>query len=176
MSVVIKIPDNSRVRYPVVEFDSAALSGMAEYDFGVAANLDKLLMDNVNAGSLYLISTISFFASAVEGDWLKSMKSAADFPRVTVRTSGVGGRSIFADPFRCVNYVDNCDQVIWILPPQKDVQILASMYGLINQVPGMVGSLSIRAQINFTVYEITDSQWIKTFRENPGRIGATVRL
>ncbi len=176
MTIIAKIPDNARVRYPVVRFQSSNVDVAGDYDFQNAGNTDVPLMSNLNAGSLYLIDQVSFFASAVEGDWLRSMKTAADFPRISVRYAGTGGHSIFGDPFRCVNYVDNSDAMVYLRPTQKGAGLVSSMFGKVSQVAGMVGDLFLLAQINFTVYEITDAKWISTFEENPRKLGATVRL
>lgn len=175
MSVITKLPDNARVRYPIARFVSKDLNVASDYDFEDAANTDVLLMDKLNAGSLYLMERINFFAAAVESDWLKASRTAANFPRVTVRFSGIGGASIFGDPFRCVNYVDNSESLIWMRPTQVNSNLLASMYGKVHQVAGMVGELNLVAQINFTVYEITNRKWIETFEKDPSQLGLTVR-
>lgn len=174
--VITKLPDSARPRYPAVEFESDTLDGQGEYNFGVAANVDKLLMDNLSPGSLYHVAAISFYAAALEGDWLKSMISKDEFPRVTVRLIPGKARSWFADPFRCVNYVDNLDQVIWLPPVQKGDTLVASMYGRVRQVAGMVGESTLKAQFNMAVYEVDAAQWLQTFRENPKHSGSTWRL
>ncbi len=176
MTVITKVPDNARVRYPVVRFQSSDINASGDYDFQNVGNTNVTLMSNLNAGSLYLVDQVSFFASAVEGDWLRSMKTAADFPRVSVRFARTGGSSIFGDPFRCVNYVDNSDCNIYLRPTQKNESLVASMFGVVKQVPGMVGDLYLLAQINFTVYEITDAKWIESFEKDPLKLGATVRI
>ncbi len=176
MSIITKLPDDARVRFPVVRFVSSDLDAGSDYKFENAGNKDVLLMDNLNAGSLYLVERVNFFAGVSETDWLKSAKTANDYPRVAVRFSGLGGASIFGDPFRCVNYVDNSELLIWLRPTQKGSKLLASMFGTIHQVGGMVGELNIDAQINFTIYEINNARWIETFEKSPERLGLTVRL
>lgn len=175
MSIIAKLPDSARVQYPVVRFQSSNLL-LGDYAFENAGNTDVLLMDNLNAGSLYLVERISFFASAFEGDWLKSMKAAIDFPRISVRFSRIGGASIFGGPFRCVNYIDNNEQLIYLKPSQAGDTLVSSMYGTVAQVAGMVGELFLVAQMNLTVYEVTDKRWIKSFLMDPDFLGATLRV
>lgn len=176
MSIISKIPDDSRARYPVVRFESDPLDGFADYDWENAGNTNVTLMDDVTPGAVYLIERINFFANASESDWLESMKTPADFPRISIRFSRIGGGSIFADPFRCVNYVDNAEQLVYFRTSQKDDTIVASMYGKVAQVPGMVGKLTLLAQANFTIYEIRNAAWLKIFESDPARLGLTLRV
>jgi hypothetical protein len=40
----------------------------------------------------------------------------------------------------------------------------------------MVGNLTLISQINFTVYEITDTKWINLYERDPSRLGLTLRV
>lgn len=176
MSIISKIPDDSRARYPVALFESSILDAAGDYNFENAGNTDVELMDDVTPGAVYLIERINFFGNAIEGDWLEGMKTKVDFPRVSVRFSRVGGASIFADPFRGVNYVDNAESLIYFRTSQKGDTLVTSMFGKIAQVAGMVGKATLRAEINFSIYEIRNQKWISLFETDPARVGLTLRV
>ncbi len=176
MSIISKIPDNSRVRYPVARFQSAGLDGLGQYEWGTAGNKDVPLMDSMRPTSVYLIERVSFFANVLEGTWLESMLTPDDFPRISIKVKGVGGQSIFGDPFRCVNYVDNNEQLLYLQCVRPGDQLVATMYGKVLQVPAMAGMLNLLSEINFTAYEITDKDWVTTYMKNPGRLGLTLRV
>lgn len=176
MSIISKIPDDSRVRYPVARFRSADLDGLGEYDWETAGNTNVLLLEALKPTSVYLLERISYYANVAESAWLESMLLPEDFPRVSVRLDGISGHSIYGDPFRCVNFVDNNEQLIYFKGLQTAANLVATMYGKVGQVPAMVGKLSLLGQINFTVYEIVNREWIKTFERDPAHLGLTVRL
>jgi hypothetical protein len=133
-------------------------------------------MQEMSASNVYLIERISFFANVAEGDWLESMLAPANFPRIAVQFNRIGGASIYAEPFRCVNYVDNNEQLLYFKPLQNGDILAATMFGRVTQSPGMVGNLFLLAQINFTIYEITDRKWIDLYERDPARMGVTVRV
>lgn len=181
MSIISKIPDNSRVRYPVARFESDPLDGLGQYVWENAANLSVPLIPDLNPANVYLVERVSFFANVGESDWLESMLLPINFPSVSTAFADlngllIGGSSIYAGPFRCVNYVDNSEQLLYFRGLQNSSQLVASMFGTVKQVPGMVGLLTLLAQINFTIYEITDKSWIRSYERDPNHLGATVRI
>jgi len=175
MSVISRIPDNSRVRYPVARFESSGLNGLGQYAFENAGNTLVTLMTEMSASHVYLVERVSFYANVPEAAWLESMLTPADFPRVALQFNRIGGASIYAEPFRCVNYVDNSEQLIYFRALQNGDILAATMFGTITQTPAMVGMLTVLAQINFTVYEITDKNWIGLFERDPARLGLSLR-
>lgn len=176
MSIISKIPDNSRVRYPVVRFVSDNLDGLAQYNWSNATNLRVNMVTDLNASNVYLVERVSFFANVAEADWLGSMLTPADFPRISMGFNRIGGASIYAEPFRCVNYVDNNEQLLYFRALQPGDILTVSMFGKVGQTAGMVGMLNLLSQVNFTVYEITDKTWIRTFEQNPSYVGMTLRV
>lgn len=176
MSIINRIPDNSRVRYPVARFVSTALDGFGRYAWENAGNSQVPLMTDMTASNVYLVERVSFYANVAENSWLESMILVNDFPRISLQFPRIGGSSIYAEPFRAVNYVDNNEQLLYFRPLQKGDTLAASMFGTVQQSAGMIGLLTLIAQINFTVYEITDKAWIQTFERNPAHLGFPVRV
>ncbi len=175
MSIISRIPDNSRVRYPVVRFVSDNLDELGQYGWENAGNTLAPLMAEMSASNVYLIERVSFFANVAEAEWLASMLTPADFPRVAIQFNRIGGASIYAEPFRCVNYVDNNEQLLYFMPLQNGDVLAATMFGRVNQTQEMIGSVNLLAQMNFTVYEITDRNWINLFQRDPARLGVPFR-
>lgn len=167
MSVIERIPLNnraSRVRYPPLRFAAPFLAG--QYNFNQAANTDALLM-KMSSNSLYLITAFSFFANVADSAWLESMDTKANFPAYRLRFKNGSAPSIFPDPIQCVNYVDNAEQLVYFDSGRKDEELLITFGGIINQVPAMVGQATIYAEINFTIYQITDEAFIREYRRAP---------
>lgn len=181
MSVINRLPDNTRVRYPVARFESSVLDGLGRYNWSTnAAAQNVTWLTELNPPNVYLIERVNFFANVDEGDWLSSMMTAADFPRIQLHFTGLGGRSIYTEPFRCVNFIDNSEQMIFFESTQKirrgaPVNLEADMNGQVQQVPAMVGRATLLAQFNATIYEITDARWIETFKKDPGKLALTWR-
>ena len=176
MTIINKIPDNSRVLFPVSRFESSALNGFGRYVWENAGNTQVNLMADLEPSHVYLIERVNFFANVAESDWLSSMISAVDFPRVALQFRPLRAGSIYGEPFRCVNYVDNAETLIYFRPQQRADVLTATMYGQVQQVPGMVGLLTLISQINYTVYEITDKSWIQTFERDPRAFGRGERF
>lgn len=170
MSIINHIPDNSRVRYPVARFVSSNLDGFGRYVWENAGNTKVTLMTDLNANHVYLVERVSFYANVAEADWLESMITPVDFPRIPIAFNRVGGASIYAEPFRAVNYVDNNEQLLYFQALQPEDILVASMFGQVQQTAGMVGKLNLIAQINFTMYEITDRKWIEAYKRDPGHV------
>ena len=73
------------------------------------------------------------------------------------------GIRFWPEPVRCVNYIDNEEQLVFFRTGRVADDLLITFNGIVNQVAGMVGIDPLLAQVNFTMYEITDSQWIEKF-------------
>jgi hypothetical protein len=170
MSITEKIPVNPnavRVRYPVQRFSAPLIAG--QYDFGIAANTDILLLP-LQSNSVYLIERISFFAQATESDWLESMGTAAQFPAFRLHYQFDDANSLYPEPVRCVNYVDNAEQLVFFRTTRDSENLLISFSGIVTQVAGMVGLNPLLAQVNFTIYQVTDENWNRKFI-NPDEFG-----
>lgn len=170
MAIIEKIPVNPnavRVRYPVKRFSAPFAAG--QYDFNQPGNQNQLLLP-MQANSVYLIERISFFAQAAESDWLLSMDTEANFPAFRLHYQFDDAHSLYPEPVRCVNYVDNAEQLVFFFSTRENENLLISFSGIVNQVPGMVGTDPLLAEVNFTLYQITDEAWNRRFI-NPDHFG-----
>lgn len=163
MSIIERIPTNpsgSRVRYPVKRFSAPFAAG--QYDFNQAGNTD-LVLTRMQANSIYCIERINFFAQAAEADWLESMDTEVNFPSFRLHFLNDDSNSIYPEPVRCVNYLDNAEQLIFFWSTREREDLLITFAGIVNQVAGMVGFDPLLAEVNFTMYQITDEAWNKAF-------------
>ena len=167
MSILAKIPRDSRVRYPVQRFQAAFALGV--YDFSiVAGNQNQVLINPMQQNTVYLIERINFYASVPEGAWLEAQPALANFPSFRLSFLNSPSDSIYPEPIRCVNYVDNSEQLIWYYSTREAEQLLISFGGQVNQPASMVGIPTVFSQVNFTMYQIQNQDWVKAF--NRGEI------
>lgn len=163
MSIISKIPRDSRVRYPVQRFSANFAGGV--YDFSAVGNTnqDLQLLAPMQQQTVYLIERINFFASIDEGTWLESQGPLATFPNFRLSFLNSKSDTIYPEPIRCVNYIDNSEQLIFYWSTRSNEELLISFNGLVNQVPATVGVPTIFTQVNFTIYQIQETNWVKAF-------------
>lgn len=163
MAIIERIPVNPngvRVRYPVKRFSAPFAAG--QYDFNQAGNQDIPILPLAN-NSIYLIERINFFAGIAEATWLESMDTEANFPFFKLHLLKSPATSIFPEPIRCVNYIDNAEQLVFFRSLQKDDTLLITFGGIINQVAASVGIDPMLAEVNFTLYQVINEEWAKKF-------------
>lgn len=163
MPVILQIPltvNASRPRFPVVRFSAPFAGG--QYSFNQVGNTRVTLM-RLQSNSLYLLSAFSFFANVSESDWLASMDTKENFPACQLSFKNGTSPSIYPDPLRCVNYVDNADQLIYFLSGRSEDILEITFSGIVNQVAGMVGVDPLLAEVNLNIYQITDQEFIKKY-------------
>ena len=160
MSITVKIPDNSRVRYPVAKFDGNFSVG--QYDFNNATNENVPILE-MNKESIYLLERINFSAELDEGIWLKSQDVLDNYPNFRLDFEKSLSSSIYPEPVRCLNYLDNAEQLLYFQSRKAGDRLRITFRGIINQVPETVGLVSVSTQVSFTIYQIDDKNWINWF-------------
>jgi hypothetical protein len=163
MALIERIPVNPnsvRVRYPVVRFSAPFFAG--QYDFGQAGNTGQLVLA-MQANSVYCLERINFFAQVSESAWLESMDTAANFPAFALQYEKDSNTPIFPEPVRCVNYIDNAEQLVFFRSTRESERLMISFSGVVNQAADMVGIDPLLAQVNFTLYQVTDDSWNDRF-------------
>lgn len=160
MSIAVKIPDNARVRYPVSKFTGSLVLG--KYDFSVPANENIVLLE-MNKESIYLLERINFSAQLNEGVWLKSQDTIANYPNFRLDFEKSLSASIYPEPVRCLNYLDNAEQLLYFQSRKAGDKLRITFTGKVNQVAETVGDAEISTQVSFTIYQIDDKNWINWF-------------
>lgn len=161
MSVIVKIPEGARARKPQNRF--VANFGLGVYDFELIAGNTNQLVIPLNPSCIYLIDRDGFSANLLDGVWLEGQLTADDYPRFILTRKLTPNINIYAEPSRCLNYKDNDEQLTYFKTDQLDDELLITFYGKVKQVQamGMVAQLS--TQVSFTIYQITEPEWVKWF-------------
>lgn len=160
MAINARIPSDARVRYPVARF--RGLFNAGQYNFNDPINENVNILE-VNRQSIYLIERINFSATIDEGIWLSSQRGVEDYPNFRLDFEKSLSQSIYPEPVRALNYLDNAEQLIYF-NSAKDGDILRLTFrGIIDQVAETVGLESIFAQVSFTLYQIDNVIWKNWF-------------
>lgn len=160
MSIIAKIPLDSRVRTPQNRF--AAPFGGGFYDFSIAANTNQLVF-NLNPSCIYLVERDNFSANLIAGVWLEGQLTTAEFPRFVLTRLLTPDVSVYAEPSRCLNYKDNDEKVSYFKTDQIDDQLLITFIGKVKQTASMNFATQLITQVSFTIYQIGNPNWIKWF-------------
>jgi len=162
MALIREIPKRS-VLIPTVNRFSANFNfpAVGQYDFGVAANIRVPVFPAVR-GMVYWLDRISFTATADEGVYLSAIST---MPLLDLIWEQDGTR-IFARSFPLVNYRDGQEINTVCESTKGNEQVLATVSGVLNQVPALVGVDPVTIQISLEVYQVFDLNWINAWRDN----------
>lgn len=163
MSVIVKIPESSRVRKPQVRFSAPFAGGF--YDYNIAANENQSFTPQLKLDkeSIYMIDRRSFAANLAEGVWLEGQLTITDFPRFILTKKKKPNISIYPEPERCQNYKYDAEETTWIETADKNDELLITFLGKIKQTASMNLAANIIIPISFTIYQISEPAWIDWF-------------
>jgi len=169
MSVIKEVPKDSRIIQSVNLFTATFnVPTVGAYDFGVLANVGQTVI-KLRPQSIYLLEKMSFSANIDEGDFLEAVTTT---PQFLLRRL-IDGQTVFYKPIPIVSYIDGEDQISYTwskertgTPGQQDNpdELIIDFTGVIDQTAALVGRVTIRAQVTFKFYEVTNSAWVKRFR------------
>jgi len=132
-----------------------------QYDYGIAANQNQVMIARLNPNFVYLIDRVSFSASVPEGVYLESVNVQPQF-RLSLRQTQYG---IYPRPLPGVNYKDNLEWRFWFWTEKHNDQLLVTLTGSLNQVAATVGVAAITANLSLVVYEENNLDIIKHIKE-----------
>jgi hypothetical protein len=159
-------PGSVKPRFPVKRFQAVFDGGLGIYDFnatGVAAFNKNQVLIPINTNSIYLIERQSFYANVSESAWLEAMGAEADFPFFSLHFEKSAAKQVLEEPVWCVNFLDAVEQVSYYRTANTADNLLISFGGQVGQSFPMVGVDPVLAEVNFTIYQITDDKWCKDF-------------
>lgn len=162
MGLIREIPKRS-IYIPTVNRFSAAFNvpAVGQYDFGVPANQDVIVM-RATRGMVYWLDRVSFTATAADGDYLSAISM-----QPTLKLSWQqDGATIFSRPFPLVNYRDGQECNTVMETTKGNEHVLASVSGVLNQIPNWIGIGAITLQVSLDVYEIHDLNFLSAWRDN----------
>jgi hypothetical protein len=119
----------------------------------------------MNPNFLYFFHEMSFSLSMGEDVYLSAI-DAGTVPTLTVRDSSTS-KNIFHAPFRLFRYFENASVDSFHFNASERARIIADFQAVLIQPAPLVGVSDIYAQASFMVYEITDPDFIASYkREN----------
>lgn len=138
-----------------------------EYDFGIAANTDQVVIANLNPNFVYLIDRVSFSASIPEGVYLESVTTTAT-PSARLRFLNTS-YGIYPRPLPGVNYKDNLEWRFFFWTEKANDQLLVTFDGSLQQVAATVGIPWIYANLSFVIYEENNLTIATKIKEATGK-------
>jgi hypothetical protein len=162
MSIINQIPHTAR---PLkVSLHAVALFGnplIAKYSFNTAVN-DELIVFTPRAGCVYLIERLAWAASIPGEVWSDSCQAVRpNFSMYSKR--GVQKITIDPYPYTLSTPTQGTDFVSWLLQPQVDKPVYASVRGILNQVSATVGRAQVDLSVDLDIYEISTTEYQKAF-------------
>lgn len=160
------LPKNSKPFSTSNIFDAVFnVPTLGKYDYNVPANQGQAVFEMVNT-SIYFIRQVAFSATVPEGDFLSSIDTSTNqnFPRWRLRFAS--DKSIVHPyAFPVVQYYDSTDFETFVWSYQASDKLTVDFLGVLNQIAAFVGVSNIKAQLSLVVYEITDSNFVKQYRD-----------
>lgn len=164
MSIIKTIPKSARFIQTSNIFEATFNNPtLNQYDFEIAANANQEVL-KINRAAVYFIDRINFSATVPESDYLLAIDN---LPKIQL-FYGIDGDPVYSKPLPLVQYIDNQETNTYLstLLQQDgaDNIVTATMRGTLDQPVSLVGVQTIRAQLSFNIYEITEQGWIQNWR------------
>lgn len=170
MSIKYEIPRRSRFLQPAMRAVATFnVPTPGVYDFaGQAVNI--LTME---PNALYFIERINVGGDIPEEEYLfaiQTLPTAQYFDSVTQQ-------QVFPLPLALNNYIDNQETNAWAYSDQTGHVLQLRIAGVLRATPFLIGVVSVALNIQSNIYEITDTAYIKSFRDLGQRseVGAVVQ-
>lgn len=165
MAIIKTLPKDARFIQTANIFEATFNNPTAgRYDFDIIANQRQKVMP-INRAAIYFIDRLNFSATIPESDYLL----AIDTLPVIQLFYGLSGDPVYSKPLPLVQYIDNQETNTYFSTlnrqDEEDDFITVSMRGVLEQPASLVGVQTIRAQLSLNVYEVTNQQWIKEYRQ-----------
>jgi len=159
MSISYTIPHSS-FYHPTSNIFTAVFNvpTLGKYNFDIPANKNVPILE-LTPGSVYLIERISLAGSIPQENYLSSIFT---IPIIRLKR-GKSQEIIYKRDIPIVNYIDNQDIVAWIYSQKSKDWLTADIYGILNQIAETVEITEIKLNINFSIYQIRDQQFINKF-------------
>lgn len=166
MTIIARLPQNARPRYPQARFESAIFAA-GIYDFNIPINQNVNFLQ-LRGQSVYVIDKFSFSAALPEGDWLSSTDvPVLQFPTFSLRKETMEGNNIYMEPIPALNYIDNGDTLLYFRAKQDLEFLQITFNGQLIQVPNTVGIPQLTTQVSALIYEVSYSDWTIFFEGDP---------
>lgn len=167
MSIQKTIPQDSRFIQTANRFTALFnVPTLGNYNFeNGAVNAYIPVLNSLQKNHVYMIEKYSFSATIDEGVFLEATSQVCTFQLFRASDRQV----IYQVPIPLINYADGVSCIGYFSTTQDNDQLLATFRGLLSQPAPLVGVAAVIAQVTLNIYEILDSAWIQTFKQNSER-------
>lgn len=167
MGISKTIPQDSRFIQTVNTFTALFnVPSLGQYNFvNGAVNENIAVLSNLQKNHIYMIEKYSFSATIPEGAFLEATANVCTFQLLR----SIDKQVVYQAPIPLINYIDGQSCVGYFWAAQDSDVLIATFRGLLNQPAALVGVASIIAQVTLNIYEISDTDWIQSFKQNTGR-------
>lgn len=172
MSIDLTIPASASPILTATTFTAAwNVPTPARYDWGIAANQDVPIL-TLKTGSVYIIERACFSMDIAEGDFQAAINT---IPRIVLLKRS-NQNAIFPTPQPFINYIDNLEELFFFSTSIEGEILTGNFTGLLNGTPALVGDASITANVQFLIYEVTDTKWAAEYLFPKMNLGDDLRF
>lgn len=172
MGIPIALPVSAQVIPVAVTFTATFnVPTIGEYDFGIAANENKVFIPMQNR-SIYIIERVAFSVNIAEAAYQDSISSVLELNFTRTQP----GQQIFESNLPFVNYFKNLETYMFFNSTGSDDNLLGTLTGSLIQVPATVGKTTLTAFVELVVYKINDQEWLARFLDSKNNLGAGLNL
>ena len=131
---------------------------IGKYDF---YGQQKIFVEKLLPNTVYLIDSFSIAGNIAQEDFLSSINIV---PLLNFRKT-LDSENIFDVPLQIQNYATDRQIVHFIKTGLSNCGLCASLTGLLDQTPNIIGIPSIFLSINFSLHAIDASDFEKEYRK-----------
>lgn len=162
--IVAQLPPYTQVMHPVYRFAANFNNPTVnKYDF-TNGNNTRINLLPVKGDMLYLFYKRSFSGSMDEGVFLEAINQVAGVPttKFHITVPSQTNRVITRGKIALANYEDNAD-TFYFAYTERDDTLQITFEGILDQPIELIGKATIYTQLQFSVYEIRNVDWINNF-------------
>ena len=129
---------------------------IGKYDFN---GNTQVFISKMNAHTVYMIDSMSIGGNISAEDYLSSIST---IPLFNLRKS-IDNENIFDKPIQINSFCVDRQIVHFFRTGLNNCDLIASITGVLNQLPAFIGMTSIDLSINFSIHAIDESDFEKTY-------------
>ena len=168
MSIQYTIPKTSRF----LQLNAAVTAlfnvpTLGKYDFNSQAATILPLERN----SIYLLERINVGGTIPEEEYLFAQSTLPEAVFFLTTSNIV----VYPKPLPVVNFIDNQEVNAFFWSDQNNVSLQVKLSGTLSQTPFLVGVASVKINIQCNVYEISDNDFVASFKAANQQTGVGFR-
>lgn len=130
------------------------------YNFTNTPACQNVPIIELQRGSIYFLKNISIAGNLPEEDFLGSITV---LPQVTLRKS-TRPDAVYRFPYTIGKFAQSADAEAWVESNIAGENILISMTGVNQQLPAMVGIVTMSIFVSFHIYAFNDARFAAAFK------------